>query len=57
MKTVKPTRQSKKGKKKPSQEKTQDVPNIKDLLLDGPKVDLIIPKRTRWRRCPAVIFD
>jgi hypothetical protein len=44
MKTVKPSRRQ--AKKKPAQEKAQDAPNIKDLLLNGPKFDLIIPKRT-----------
>jgi hypothetical protein len=58
MKTVKPNRrQAKKGNKNPAQEKTLDAPNIKDLLLNGPKFDLILPKRTRWRRSPPIIFD
>jgi hypothetical protein len=33
------------------------VPNIKELLLSGPKFDLIVPKRTRWKRRPPIIFD
>jgi hypothetical protein len=45
------------GNSKPPQDKMQDVPNIKELLLNGPKFDLIIPKRTRSRRRPPVIFD
>jgi hypothetical protein len=58
MKTTKPNRrQAKKGNKKPATKKMQDVPNIKDLLLNGPKFDLILPKRTRWRRRPPIIFD
>jgi hypothetical protein len=58
MKTVKPSRrQAKKSAKKPAQEKAQDAPSIKDLLLYGPKFDLIIPKRTRWRRRPPVVFN
>jgi hypothetical protein len=56
MKVVK-SNQAKKGRKKPGTKKTQDPPSIKDLLLNGPKFDLIIPKRTRWRRGPPVIFD
>jgi hypothetical protein len=58
MKTKKPNqRQAKRGNSKPPQDKMQDVPNIKELLLNGPKFDLIIPKRTRSRRRPPVIFD
>ncbi len=56
MKTAKP-RGAKKGAKKPAEEKAQTPPNIKDLLLNGPKFDLILPKRTRWRRRPPIIFD
>jgi hypothetical protein len=52
MKTVK-----KLGSKKPAKKRTQDPPSIKDLLLNGPKFDLILPKRTRWRRRPPVTFD
>ena len=59
MKTVKPTRQGQKKqskkKKKPFQEKAQKVPNIKELLLSGPKFDLIIPKRRKWLR--AAVFE
>jgi antitoxin Phd len=25
-------------------------PSIKELLLSGPKFDLVLPKRTRWKR-------
>jgi hypothetical protein len=58
MKTTKPNRrQPKKGNKKAAKEKTQEVPNIKDLLLNGPKFDLVLPTRTRWRRRPPIIFD
>jgi hypothetical protein len=63
MKNTKSNRdQARKSKKKCSTKKTQDVPNaevpnIKELLLNGPKFDLIIPKRTRWRRRPTIIFD
>ena len=57
MKTVKPNRRQAKKGKKPAKKKAQDAPNIKDLLLNGPKFDLIIPKRTRWRRGLPVIFD
>jgi hypothetical protein len=57
MKIVKSNRWAKKSKKKPVTKETQDPPNIKDILLNGPKFDLIIPKRTRWRRSPPVIFD
>ena len=57
MKTVKPNRRQAKKGKKLGKKKEHDAPNIKDLLLNGPKFDLIIPKRTRWRRRPPVIFD
>jgi hypothetical protein len=58
MKTTKPNRlQAKKTDKKASKEKAQAVPNIKELLLNGPKFDLVLPKRTRWRRRPPIIFD
>jgi hypothetical protein len=50
-------RRAKKDDKKPSKETKQEVPNIKDLLLNGPKFDLILPKRTRWKRRPPVVFD
>jgi hypothetical protein len=56
VKTTKPNLRQK-ASKKATKEKAQDAPNIKDLLLNGPKFDLIIPKRTRWRRRPPVIFD
>jgi hypothetical protein len=57
MKTAKPNqKQSKKGNKKPATVKAQAVPNIKELLLNGPKFDLIIPKR-KWRSRTPVIFD
>jgi hypothetical protein len=32
------------------------VPNIKELLLSGPRFEIIVLKRTKWRR-PPVIFD
>jgi hypothetical protein len=58
MKTVKPNRpQAKKGSKKAAKEKPQAVPNIKELLLSGPKFDLVLPKRIRWRRPRPVIFE
>jgi hypothetical protein len=58
MKTTKPNRrQAKTGTRKPAEKKNQAPPNIKDLLLNGPKFDLILPKRTRWRRRPPIIFD
>src|SRR5436309_3338352 len=28
------------------------VPSIKELLLGGPKFDLIVPQRRRWKRRP-----
>src|ERR1039458_750203 len=55
--TISNRRQAKKDNKKPAQEKTQAPPNIKDLLLNDPKFDLVLPKRTRWRRRPPIIFD
>jgi hypothetical protein len=58
MNPKKPNRRpAKKGDSKPSREKKQDTPSIKDLLLNGPRFDLIIPERTRWRRRSPVIFD
>lgn len=32
-------------------------PNIKELLLSGPKFENIIPPRRKWKRRPAVEFD
>jgi hypothetical protein len=58
MKTVKPNRrQAKKGSKKPAPRKKQDTPNIKELLLNGPKFDLVLPRRLKWRSRPPVIFE
>lgn len=31
-------------------------PNIKELLLSGPKFDLTLPKRSKWKRRPSVDF-
>lgn len=45
------------GSKKAAKKKTQEAPNIKELLLGGPKFDLVLPKRTRWLRRPPVIFE
>jgi hypothetical protein len=41
----------------PDKKETPHVPNIKELLLNGQKFDLILPKRTKWRRRPPIIFD
>ena len=57
MKNLKQPRQSKKSKKNPLAEKAQTIPNIKEFLFSGAKFDLIIPKRSRWRRSPPLIFD
>jgi hypothetical protein len=62
MKTVKTNRRqakksSKKSSKMPAANESPSVPNIKELLLNGPKFDLILPKRKKWRRSPPVIFD
>jgi hypothetical protein len=35
----------------------EQVPNIKELLLKGPRFEMIVPKRAKWRRRPPVIFD
>jgi len=35
----------------------EHVPNIKELLLNGPRFEIIVPKRTKWRRRSPVIFD
>jgi antitoxin Phd len=32
-------------------------PNIKELLLSGPKFDLVLPKRTRWKRRKPIDFS
>jgi antitoxin Phd len=32
-------------------------PNIKELLLGGPRFDLVIPKRSRWKRRPPIDFS
>jgi antitoxin Phd len=32
-------------------------PNIKELLLSGPKFENIIPPRRKWKRRPPVEFD
>jgi len=31
-------------------------PSIKELLLSGPKFDLVLPKRTKWKRRPPIDF-
>ena len=35
----------------------EQVPNIKELLLNGPRLEIIVRRRTKWRRRPPVIFD
>lgn len=32
-------------------------PNIKELLLSGPRFDNIIPPRRKWKRRPPVEFE
>jgi antitoxin Phd len=32
-------------------------PNIKEVLLSGPKFDLVLPKRGRWQLRPPVDFS
>jgi prevent-host-death family protein len=32
-------------------------PSIKELLLSGPRFDLDIPKRTKWKLRPPVEFE
>jgi antitoxin Phd len=32
-------------------------PNIKELLLSGPKFENIVPPRKRWKRRPPVEFE
>src|SRR5208282_4731134 len=41
----------------PPKEKKPGAPRIKELLLSGPRFDLILPKRTKWRHRPPVEFD
>jgi hypothetical protein len=36
---------------------TPAAKNIKELLLSGPRFEIIVLKRTKWRRRPPVIFD
>jgi hypothetical protein len=35
----------------------EQVPNIKELLLNEPRLEIIVRRRTKWRRRPPVIFD
>jgi hypothetical protein len=44
-------------KKRPEKNNMEQVPNIKELLMNGPRFEIILPKRTKWRRRPPVIFD
>lgn len=46
-----------KAVKKIVKEPNAPVPNIKELLLNGPKFDFKLPKRTKWRSRPPVKFD
>jgi antitoxin Phd len=32
-------------------------PSIKELLLSGPRFDLVLPKRKRWKRRPPIDFS
>jgi antitoxin Phd len=32
-------------------------PNIKELLLSGPRFDNLVPPRRRWKRRPPVEFE
>jgi len=48
---------TKAAKKSAKKKNAVQVPNIKDLLLNGPRFEIILPKRTKWRRRPPVIFD
>lgn len=32
-------------------------PSIKELLLSGPRFDMVIPKRTKWKRRPPIDFS
>jgi hypothetical protein len=58
MNDVKPTReQLPRGDEKPEKKDAQRTPNIKKLLLSGPRFDMKLPKRKKWRRRPPVIFD
>lgn len=36
--------------------KESSRPNIKELLLSGPKFDMPIPKRRRWKLRPPIDF-
>jgi antitoxin Phd len=31
-------------------------PSIKELLLSGPRFDMVLPKRKRWKRRPPIDF-
>jgi hypothetical protein len=49
--------QASRSRKKDVEKKTEPVPSIKELLLSGPRFEIVLPKRTRWRRRPPIIFD
>ena len=36
---------------------TASRPNIKELLLSGPRFDDMVPPRRRWKRRPPVEFE
>jgi hypothetical protein len=45
------------SKKRAKKKNPEPVPNIKELLINGPRFEIIVPKRRKWRRRPPVIFD
>jgi hypothetical protein len=57
MKTVKPNHKKAKKKAEQPAKKQEAPPNMKEALLNGPRFDLIIPRRRKWRSRPPVIFD
>ncbi len=49
---------SKRSTAKETTKKTMEkAPNIKDLLLNGPKFEMILPKRIQWRRRSPIRFE
>jgi len=56
MSEIKQTREQLPSDKKPDQVKERTL-SIKELLLSGPRFDLKLPRRKKWRRRPPVIFD
>jgi hypothetical protein len=45
------------AKNRAKKKNAEQVSNIKELLLNGPRFEIMVPERTKWRRRPPVIFD